>query len=160
MQYSKNRILTIAAMSFLTFLLSHPFTVWACDCDGPHGLVALRGADAVFSGKVANIKYLDEPEQANPEPRIIVTFDVYRTWKGPLKKRMALHTVLNKWTCKGYIFREGEEYLVYARKNEPSMARMFPKGRKTLGVSLCGGTIPLFKAQKDLQELGAGKASM
>jgi hypothetical protein len=40
------------------------------------------------------------------------------------------------------------------------MARMFPKGRKTLGVSLCGGTIPLFKAQKDLQELGAGKASM
>ncbi len=145
---------------FMACLLLGPRTATACDCVGPRGKAALLNAKVAFSGKVIKIKYLDDPEQANPEPRIIVTFRVYRVWKGEPKRTIVLHTVFNKWTCNGYWFKEGEEYLVFARANGSEAAKMFPEAKNTLGVGTCGGTFPLADAQGDVKELGAGKAPL
>lgn len=142
---------------FLTCLLLGAKTVAACDCVGPRGKASLVYAKVAFSGKVIKIEYLDNREQAVPEPRIIVTFRVYRVWKGEPTRKIVLHTVFNKWTCNGYWFKEGKEYLVFARAGDSEEAKMFPKTKNTLGVSICGGTFLLADAQGDVKELGAGK---
>jgi hypothetical protein len=110
------------ALLFMACLLLSARTAAACDCVGPRGKAALVNANVAFSGKVIRIKYLDNSEQANPEPRIIVTFRVYRVWKGKPKRKIVLHTVFNKWTCNGYWFKEGEEYLVFAHANSSEAA--------------------------------------
>lgn len=129
----------------------------ACDCAGPRGKAALVNAKVAFSGKVTRIRYLDSPEQIGREPRIIVTFQVYQVWKGRPKKTIVVHTVLNKWTCNGYWFEQGEEYLVFAHANDPIEAKRFSKARNTLGVGTCSGTLKLAAAEKDVKELGTGK---
>ncbi len=143
-------------LAFIVCLLPGGRTALACDCVGPRGKAALVNVQVAFSGKVIRIKYLDRREQMVPEPRIIVTFQVYRVWKGRPKRTMILHTVLNKWTCNGYWFKEGEEYLVFAHESDPEVARRFAKSGKTLGVGSCGGTSILAAAEKDVKELGDG----
>ena len=142
---------------FTACLMLSVRTVAACDCVGPRGKAALANANVAFSGKVIKIQYLDPREQGNPEPRIIVTFRVYRVWKGEPKRKMVLHTVFNKWSCNGYWFKEGDEYLVFAHTSDSKAAKMFPKAKNTLGVGICGGTFPLPDARGDVKELGAGK---
>jgi len=142
---------------FVACLLLGAGTAAACDCVGPRGKDALINAKVAFSGKVIKIKYVDNRKQANPEPRIIVTFRVYQVWKGKPTNKIVLHTVFNKWTCNGYTFKEGEEYLVFAVANDSATAKRFPKARNTLGVSTCGGTYPLVDAQRDLKALGPGR---
>ena len=149
-----NKFLVLVFMACLLFGAGRAA---ACDCVGPRGKHALVNADLAFSGKVIKIKYLDNRDQENPEPRIIVTFRIYHVWKGEPKKRMVLHTVLNKWTCNGYWFKEGEEYLVFSHANDAEAAKMFPKARNTFGVGPCGGTFPLADAQGDVKGLSAGK---
>ena len=144
------------SLGFMACLLLGARTAVACDCVGPRGKAALVNANVAFSGKVIKIKYVDNREQVNPEPRVIVTFRVYRVWKGQPKRKIILHTVFNKWTCKGYWFKEGEEYLVFAHANDSDTAKMFPKAKNSLGVGICGGTFPLADAQGDVKELGAG----
>ena len=146
------------ALVFMACLLLGAGRAAACDCTGPRGKDALVNAKVAFSGKVIEIKYLDDPEQTTPEPRIIVTFRVYRVWKGEPERKIVIHTVFNKWTCVGYSFMEGEEYLVFAYDNGPAYeAEMFPGTKNTLGAWTCGGTFPLADAQGDVKELGAGK---
>ena len=142
---------------FMACLLLGARTAAACDCVGPRGRAALANANVAFSGKVIKIIYVDNREQTNPEPRVIVTFRVYRVWKGQAKRKITLHTVLNKVTCNGYSFKEGKEYLVFAHANDSEAAKMFPKAKNTLGVNTCGGTFPLADAQRDVKELGSGK---
>ena len=142
---------------FVGCLLLAARTVAACDCVGPHGKAALVNAKLAFSGKVIRIKYLDDPNRANLEPRIIVTFSVYRVWKGTPNRRIVLHTVYNRWTCNGYWFKQGGEYLVFAHPNTSQPTKLFPKATHTLGVRTCGGTFPLADAKRDVEELGAGK---
>ena len=143
----------IAVASFILFL---PKDGLACSCVGPTGKKALEGASSAFSGKVTKVEYLD-PDGLRVEPRIIVTFEVYRWWKGPLKKTAVLHTIYNKWTCEGYFFKEGEEYLVFAYKNREHVAKKFPSAKDTLGVNICGATGPLKHAKEELRELGPGR---
>ena len=127
-----------------------------CSCRGPRGKKALEGAVAAFSGKVKKVEYLDA-DQDRVEPRIIVTFEVYRSWKGPLNQSVILHTIYNKWTCEGYFFKEGKEYLIFAYRNREHVAQKFPSGKDTLGVNICGATKPLTDAEDDLRELGPGR---
>ena len=143
-------------IAVVSFVLSLPQDGLACSCVGPRGKKALEGAAAAFSGKVTKVEYLDadEPEV---EPRIIVTFKVYRWWKGPLKKSAVLHTIYNKWTCEGYFFKEGKEYLVFAYQNREQMAEKFPAAKDTLGVNICGATGLLATAKEELRELGPGR---
>jgi hypothetical protein len=131
-------------------------TAQGCDCVGPRGKAALSPAAAAFSGKTIKIQYLDAP-QSKFEPRIVVTFKVYRVWKGDLKRKMVLHTILNRYSCAGYSFIEDKEYLVFAAVNDAKTAKRYPKSKQSLGVSTCNGTMPLEGAGKDVSELGAGK---
>lgn len=143
----------IAAVAFVLSLSQDGL---ACSCLGPRGKKALEGAAAAFSGKVTKVEYLDADEPG-VEPRIAVTFEVYRSWKGPLKKSAVLHTIYNKWTCEGYFFKEGREYLVFAYQNRGHAAERFPSAKDTLGVNICGATGPLADAGKELRELGPGR---
>ena len=140
----------------VSFVLFQPRDSLACSCVGPRGKKALNGAAAAFSGKVMKVVYLDADEP-RVEPRIIVTFKVYRSWKGPLNKSVVIHTVYNKRSCEGYYFKEGEEYLVFAYKNRGHMAAQFAPAKDTLGVNYCGATGPLAYAEEELRELGPGR---
>lgn len=122
-------------------------------------LLLLDKADAVFSGKVTNVKYLDDPERGSPEPRIIVTFDVYESWKGPLTKEITLHTVFNKWSGNGYFFSKDGEYLVFAykRKNKKNIfSKLFGGPEEVYDVKLCNGTQFLNRAQTLIEQLDEG----
>lgn len=131
----------------------------ACDKKPLVPSEALVESDVVFRGVVDNLQYLDHPEKSETEPRIIVTFRISEVWKGPADKILTIHTTHNKTTCNGYVFKAGEEYLVYARYNRRAdnfLAKLFAPEHPTLGVKVYGGTKPIAKAEEDLKQLGKG----
>jgi hypothetical protein len=84
-----------------------------------------------------------------------VVFDVRAVWKGPVHHAAVLNTVYNKWTCNGYYFKEGQEYLVAAKnliRDDVAADRS-----ELEGIFLCGGTRPLSDAKQDLEDLGEGR---
>ena len=130
-------ILSVATILFISVAFSE--SLLATSCASPSPEHAFRKADVVFAGRVTKVKYLDNPKEV-VEPRIIVTFDVSKTWKGPQQEKFIIHTVFNAWSKKGYFFYEENEYLVYAHKQQD----------ETFGVSLCGGTKWFKDAEEDL----------
>jgi len=133
-----------------------------CACDKPSlgPAAAFKEADVVFRGVVENLRYLDDPEKTKTEPRIIVTFKVSKVWKGAVDKTLVIQTTHNKTTCNGYVFKYGEEYLVYSRYNRRSenfFAKLFAPAKPTLGVKVYGGTKPISGAGADLKYLDTGK---
>ena len=135
------------ALTFVFIIL--PITnfgeISATSCAPPAADYAMSKADVVFSGKVIDIEYLDDPEEVT-EPRVIVTIDVYKSWKGSEDNKIILNTVQNAWSKEGYFFFEDKEYLVYANIKDDG----------TLGVYLCGGTKYLENAQEDIAKLDEG----
>jgi hypothetical protein len=130
----------------------------ACSCTGPRGDKALPAADAVFLGKVTAVQLLDPYSDTNGvEPRMLVSFEVSRYWKGSSAKQAQLQTFRNKWSCSGYYFATGREYLVVAYRNEPGTAARFPPSDISLGVDICGATRPAVAAEEDLRLLGEGQ---
>lgn len=115
---------------------------------------ALSKVNAVFVGEVTDVKYIDDPDQNSPEPRIIVKLKVKKVWKGPLEKEFTLHTVFNKWSGDGYFFSKGQEYLVFADKVKRSS--LFPKEKGVYEVKLCKGTRYLSESGDYIKELGKG----
>src|SRR5688500_4809780 len=102
------KIIYFKAFLIVLFLFGAVKSVKACDCDGQRGGGALADADAAFSGKVSKIEFLDSHgENTRKEPRIVVYFEVYRVWKGTVKKKIRLNTVYNYYSCAGYWFYEG-----------------------------------------------------
>lgn len=79
----------------------------------------LETASVIFSGKVIRVKtkFLDKFKKVS-EPRIIVTFEIYKSWKGINGKKAMLHTVYNNYSSRGYYFKEGMELIVFAYKQE------------------------------------------
>jgi hypothetical protein len=142
---------TMAASALL-----HP--VIACSCIPQDSAThALNESALVFSGKVIDIKYLDKHDDEHIEPAIVVTFNVYKYWKGLPGTKVKIHTVYNKFSCDGYNFEEGEEYLVYAFKQESKKnfwEWLLNKPAYKYDVGLCGGTKPLSSADRDLRQLG------
>ena len=162
MNIQRKSILYLLMLSLsLGFIHLSANEVLACDCVSPPTDAALKKSDVVFSGQVVSVKYLDDPQQKNSEPRTVVTFKVFRSWKGISTNEFVLHTVDNTWTCQGYYFREGKEYLVFAFRYNAESAKRFEPYKlpeKSFGVSLCGGTKSLSEATKDLEILGEGSA--
>jgi hypothetical protein len=108
----------------------------------------------VFAGRVTRVEYL-EPDRDRSEPPIRVTFEVDEVWKGPVRHIAVLRTIYNKWSCDGYYFKAGQEYLVAVQTvnlDDPTADRA-----ELEGVSLCGGTQLLSRAQEDIAQLGPGK---
>ena len=77
----------------------------------------------------------------------MVTFQVTRTWKGPVKSEISIYTGEGGGDC-GYPFVVGREYLVYAFK-------AFGTGPPATGI--CSRTTGLSQAKKDIAALGPGK---
>ena len=136
-------------------------SIFACEKEPLAPPAAFAEADVVFRGVVDNLVYLDSPEKAKTDPRIIVTIGVKEVWKGPVQQVVTLHTTHNRSGCNGYEFKAGKEYLVYSRYNRRAdtfLARLFAPERPTLGVKIYGGTKPIDGADDDLKFLGKGTA--
>ena len=93
-------------MTFILIaVLLFPQHALACSCAAPSVKNAFQKAFAVFSGKVTHIRYLDDP-QTTGEPKIVVTFAVERSWKGPSENKIILHTNYNTFICMGIGLRK------------------------------------------------------
>jgi hypothetical protein len=150
-----NKVLTIVlSLTGLMFIFSSQAI--ACDCTGPRGKAAVKASVAAFRGIVSKVVYLD-PDTAQSEPRIIVTFSVSRVWKGSVRNEVVLHTIYNKYSCAGFYFQKGKEYLVFAYSNGEDMAKKFPLAKKSLGTNICNGTNLIELAQDDLRDIGKGR---
>lgn len=125
----------------LTLLL--PASAGACTCAPlpiPH---AYTEAVAVFSGQVVAI---DIPAHLGGrgayEDRMTVHFHVLRCWKGGIPDTVAVTTMLSDASC-GYLFSDGESYLVFAG----DMPSLYPSTDRPLRTTLCSGNLPLTRAQ-------------
>lgn len=124
--------------------------VLSCSCVGPSGKDALPAVAAMFTGKAVRVEYL-EPDAREVEPEILVTFEVFEVWKGPIERTLRLRTKYNKWSCRAYYFKEGHSYLVAAHEVKAQ------DGEVVLGgVNICGGTSELARAGDALKTLGPG----
>jgi hypothetical protein len=131
-------------------------TVWACSCAGPSGLNILSNNAAVFAGKAIKVVYL-QPDMNSSEPPIRVTFDVTEIWKGPIRNIVIVTTIYNKFSCEGYFFEEGRQYLVAAKTLAHDDANS--NTAELEGIALCGGTSDLSDADSVLKELGKGQSA-
>ena len=145
-----------AASGCMFMMLLFSISVFACDCVGPRGKQAIGRASAAFRGTVTNIEYLDA-KIGSIEPRIVVTFAVSRVWSGAVKRNFVLHTTENSWTCAGYHFVKGKEYLVVADPHDAESAKRFPGVKNSYGTNPCGATLPIESAKAELVELGKGR---
>ena len=90
---------------------------FACSCFEPTISDAFKWADVVFSGEATKVQYVDDVGVGMfGERRIIVTFQVSTFWKGDVGETITLHTVYNRISCGGYFFKQGEKFIVYAKK--------------------------------------------
>ena len=141
-------------LSIIIILLSQ--NVLACNKAKYTFKESLANSDIIFSGKITNLRYLDDIDQKKIEPRVIVTFQTNKVWKGNKTKEILIHTTHNKGSCNGFVFESGKEYLVYAvvqKRANNFLAKLFSKKEPTVGVKLYGGTKSLSEAKNDIQKL-------
>jgi hypothetical protein len=112
-------------------------------------------ADLVFSGAVTNMQQLDYRHS-------LVTLNVEKVWKGPRGRRVVLHnTVDNIDSYRFPVDAVGKQYLVFAGRLTPQQRSGFSLGEKehAFGVPICGGgTGPLQQHERELRDLGRGRA--
>jgi hypothetical protein len=149
------KLLTYALSCIFAVLLLSSIT-FACDCAGQSGKSAIRNGSVAFRGTVMKVEYLDVKTEAN-EPRIIVTFSVFRAWNDDVRKTFVLHTTENRFSCAGYYFLKDKEYLVVAYPNSEETAKRFDGAKNTFGTNPCGATLPVELAKSALAELGKDK---
>ena len=107
----------------------------ACSCYPPTRSEALDRASAVFSGRVVRMsgRYLETIE-----------IHVDAVWKGSISSTTVVYAPSE---CGYPGFALGEDYLVYANRDDES-----------LHAFLCSGTVRLEYAEEVLQALGEGRA--
>ena len=76
------------------------FRAFGCSCVSPELDKARMNADAVFSGTIVRITYVDP--KASWEPRVAVDFEVDRVWKGPVTPKFRMHTYSEASSCAGF----------------------------------------------------------
>ena len=112
----------------------------ACDCLTAPVHEALQHSDAVFAGRVVDIRYGGERSDN------AVTFQVEGVWKGPLARQIRVFTASDDGRC-GIGFELGRRYLVYANRDE-----------RTLRAGSCSRTQRLNQhAREDLRYLGPAR---
>jgi hypothetical protein len=139
------KILTFVALLLVTVLPFIPTSTHACSCIPPQSPeVSLGQAAAVFSGTVTDIN----EEGILNMPRLEVTLDVDRVWKGSIDETVTVITAKDSAAC-GIPFAEGSTYIVYASAAE--------EGSNELRAYSCGRTALLEDATEDTMALGSGK---
>jgi hypothetical protein len=104
--------------------------------------LALAESSAVFSGEVVEVEKGPRIKMMGLGDR--VTLRASEVWKGPQQRTFEVSTPRSGAAC-GFLFEEGQEYLVYA------------SGRQDFEVYLCSGTRPLSAANAHLAVLGDGE---
>lgn len=155
--------LIIASLVLLFWSMS---AVFACDCK-PGGLqYNVDQSNAVFAGKVIGFEY--RKDILNPSAEVaaemtgeqieyetlVIKFEVDQWWKGEPKMEVSILTnttrkpdgTLRRTSC-DYIFKEGEQYLVFATGKENEL--------RARGD--CGGNKLLKEAEIELKKLGEGR---
>jgi hypothetical protein len=124
-------------LAILTLCL--PWLGMACDCVEQEQPQARRAAYAVFDGTVTEIHYFETEAQQRTSSRVLVTFAVSRSWKGPVGPKIKIHNWERALMCDSYIFEVGHRYVVYAiqQDKEGGWADQYPAGTKILSVGGC-----------------------
>jgi len=138
----------VISMMIAGVTLLQPCIAFACSCaPSPSVAASVSSAVAVFSGKVMKVDAPQGQVVSSADP-VTVTFAVQKVWKGAAEPQLVVITALDSASC-GYNFELGQEYLVYADRNEGPGA--------ALSVNLCSRTTILPQAQSDLAALGEGQ---
>ncbi len=133
----------VLAVLGVVFLLP-PDCAYACSCAPASIQRYISSSEAVFSGEVVKVE--EGPPLSDHGSSSRVTHSrASEVWKGPQRETLEVSTPRMGAACR-YLFKEGQEYLVYA-----------DEGKQGLEVNSCGGTQRLTEAEADLEVLGAGK---
>jgi len=139
---------TLAAIALLSaIIVGLSIGSSACSCAPPPAAnVALNEADAVFAGRVIELRLVPQfgrdPASSFLVEDLEVTIAVHSLWKGEVGETQRLFTTFTCCVC-GFHFEIGEEYLVYATDVDGM-----------LRTSMCTRTTLLSAASEDLVILG------
>jgi Tissue inhibitor of metalloproteinase len=119
----------------------------ACLCLGPrqldgfHPCMTYWSADAVFTGQVVGMSYAQTDADGKPAPfsQKIFHFSIDKAFRGVEGRTAEVITNSSEASC-GYHFIQGQRYFVYAQRGSDGKLIEF----------LCGPTVPLDKAARDL----------
>ena len=114
--------------------------VQGCSClPPPPPKKALEGSAAVFSGKVTEVKIVDQTKH--------VTIEVDRVWKGKVGEKVVVTTAVHSATCGFNFTTKGDAtYLVYCYETKAGLA-----------TNICTRTTTLAAGAADIKELGEGE---
>jgi hypothetical protein len=115
----------------------------ACSCSVLTPAEAYEQADAVFEGRVVEVRAPAADAAAHASSRS-VHLQVVRAWKGIAGEQVEVTTAVGGTAC-GYDFAAERSYFVYAANRDGKLA-----------VSLCSRTRPMADAAEDLHVLGMG----
>jgi len=143
----------VTALIFSGALVVSPSTVYACSCVANYSQEqAFEDAEAVFVGRALDIgehhntlRQLFSNDVA-PSYRT-VEFHVTERWKGIEKNVVTVATGFGGGDC-GFLFAEGETYLVYAHGGDFY--------GQELATGICSRTEVLRHAEEDIVALGSG----
>ena len=142
-----------ALMLGVVWLLGHPGQVHACSCAMP-GTPSeeIDKFDAVFAGRVVSIEHSFDPSKTPVHgDHTTIGFNVSAVWKGAVSRDMDVTTPPTGGAC-GFVFEEGEEYIVYAYDSTYA--------DEGYSVNICSRTALLADAQEDLDAFGDGDAPL
>ncbi|WP_175986453.1 hypothetical protein [Bacillus sp. Marseille-Q1617] len=121
-----------AAVALLAFLFGFPLNGIACKCADRSPDLLYEEADAVFRGKVVDLK----------EDSTIGAVEVTEIWKGTNKSAVYVYT--DQSSC-GFHFKVNKEYVFYADKDKGNYL-----------ITACSGTFPMDVKVEEERSLGKG----
>jgi len=125
--------------SILGLLALAPGRAAACSCVALTAEEALAGHDAVFEGRVLELRRSDDPAGAT-----VAVLEVVQHWKGIEAERVEVSTAAQESMC-GVSFEVDTSWMIYAER-----------AGDALTTGLCSRTRPMSAADEDRAFLGAG----
>jgi hypothetical protein len=122
----------------------NPESAYACSCASQTVEEAVSSSDAVFEGRVVEVRKGADSSSVSTRMNTVRLL-VVRSWKGVAKEAVTVRTATNEAGC-GYPFRANQSYLVYANSSQAG-----------LQTGLCSRTRPIDEAEEDLDALGMGE---
>jgi hypothetical protein len=134
----------------LLFILCRGHSLDACSCiEPPPPKEALTNADCVFIGTVERHEIFDSSSYRRNSMDYFIRyyFAVERIWKGAPRKEITVSSAAKGTMC-GFLFTDGQKYIVYAGKGYYDSTQLF--------TSICSRTKFISAAAEDIKDLGVG----
>lgn len=164
------RTIELLAYALCTTVITMTSPSFACSCRPLSVESAKSDAAIIFSGTVKSIRYVDP--QKDWEPRVVVTFDVAKVWKGDVPKTFAMYSNAESSMCEGFFQEflvEGKQLLIYGSKNSlenwkkrsrgtneiPADLAALPDAMEIYSTNICTRSRYLEDAKEDLTILGS-----